>query len=147
HALTSKQVVEVAAFFFDIFTIFRPPLILQSDNGKEFVSLLVFGVLLHRYSAALDYLFETSIFLEDEIPNEFGLKNIQESINSLGDLIDNINSILLIEIKSSSSFTSLNKDLSLDNENQETVTHYLYKIYQISYKQDTKYYRTLLVKI
>ncbi|CAG8703322.1 4010_t:CDS:2, partial [Dentiscutata heterogama] len=176
RALTSKRAVEVAAFFFDIFTIFRLLLILQSDNGKEFVSLvivklvylwptiqiingrsrysasqdlaerangileiklekwidnnnsqdwlfrlrfviytmnnlicraynkipyeLVFGGLLYRHSAVLDHLFETSIFLEDEIPNKFGLKNIQELINSLDDLINNINNeIKLLSIQ------------------------------------------------
>ncbi|CAG8843404.1 8680_t:CDS:2, partial [Gigaspora margarita] len=154
--------VEVAAFLLKIFTTFGPPLILQSDNGKEFVSsvivelvnlwpmiqiindrprhpasqglverangileiklgkwmednnrqdwsfglrfviyamnnsicrahnkkpyALVFGVTPH---AALDHLFETNISSEDEIPDEFGLENIQEPINDLDDLIDN----------------------------------------------------------
>ena len=41
HALTSKCTVEVAAFLFDIFTTFGPPLILQSDNGWEFVSSII----------------------------------------------------------------------------------------------------------
>jgi hypothetical protein len=38
---TSKRAIEVAAFLFDIFTTFGPPLILQSDNGKEFVSSVI----------------------------------------------------------------------------------------------------------
>ncbi|CAG8456914.1 16120_t:CDS:2, partial [Dentiscutata heterogama] len=78
---------------------------------------LVFDGLLHGYSVVLDYLFETSIFLEDKIPNEFGLENIQESINDLDDLIDNTNSVPLIKIEFASSSTSLNQDLSLNNEN------------------------------
>src|SRR5581483_11983697 len=41
RALTSKRAIEVAAFLFDIFTVFGPPLILQSDNGKEFVSSVI----------------------------------------------------------------------------------------------------------
>src|SRR2546423_13631305 len=41
RALTSKRAIEVAAFLFEIFTTFGPPLILQSDNGKEFVSSVI----------------------------------------------------------------------------------------------------------
>ena len=41
RALTSKRAIKVAAFLFDIFTTFGPPLILQSDNGKEFVSSVI----------------------------------------------------------------------------------------------------------
>ncbi|CAB4413344.1 unnamed protein product [Rhizophagus irregularis] len=41
RALTLKHAIEVAAFLFDIFTTFGPPLILQSDNGKEFVSSII----------------------------------------------------------------------------------------------------------
>lgn len=37
----SSDQIEVAAFLFDIFTTFGPPLILQSDNGKELISLVI----------------------------------------------------------------------------------------------------------
>lgn len=40
--LTSKRAVEVAAFLFDLFFfIGSPPIVLQSDNGKEFVAAVI----------------------------------------------------------------------------------------------------------
>lgn len=36
-----NRAVEVAAFLFDIFTTFGLPLILQADNGREFVSSII----------------------------------------------------------------------------------------------------------
>jgi hypothetical protein len=38
QAMLSKQAKEVARYLFEIFTIFGSPLILHSDNGKEFVA-------------------------------------------------------------------------------------------------------------
>ncbi|CAG8818558.1 21123_t:CDS:2, partial [Cetraspora pellucida] len=64
----------------------------------------------HGYSAAFNQLFETSIFSEDEIPNEFVLENIQESVNDLDDLIDNTNFIPITITESS----SLNQDSNIE---------------------------------
>ncbi|CAG8619688.1 1651_t:CDS:2, partial [Scutellospora calospora] len=118
-ALTSKRAIKVAAFLFKIFTIFGPPLILQLDNGKEFVvsvivELLVFGRALYSHSTAFDQLFETSIFSKDEILNEFGLENIQELVNNLDDLINNTNFIPITTTESS----SLNQDLNIETSRE-----------------------------
>ena len=42
HPVTSKRAPEIAYQLLDIFSIFRAPSILQSDNGKEFVNGLRF---------------------------------------------------------------------------------------------------------
>jgi transposase InsO family protein len=45
RALASKRASEVALYLFEIFTTFGPPLILHSDNGKEFVADVIFELL------------------------------------------------------------------------------------------------------
>lgn len=45
RALTSKRPREVALFLFEIFTIFGAPVILHSDNGKEFVAKVIRALL------------------------------------------------------------------------------------------------------
>jgi transposase InsO family protein len=40
-ALHVKEAKEVALFLLEIFRLFGPPLILQSDNGKEFVAKII----------------------------------------------------------------------------------------------------------
>src|SRR5687767_13343978 len=41
QALPSKQAIHVVSFLYKIFTTFGPPVILQSDNGREFVAQVV----------------------------------------------------------------------------------------------------------
>jgi transposase InsO family protein len=41
RCLTSKRASEVAIFLYDIFTVFGAPIILQSDNGKEFTADII----------------------------------------------------------------------------------------------------------
>ena len=41
YPLVSKRASEVAEKLVDIFSLFGPPKILQSDNGKEFVATLI----------------------------------------------------------------------------------------------------------
>ncbi|CAG8803162.1 5750_t:CDS:2, partial [Cetraspora pellucida] len=55
-------------------------------------------------SAMIDQLFKNNIFYKDEILNKFNLKNIQESINNLGDTLSIIKFLV-----------SLNQDLNLNN--------------------------------
>jgi len=38
RVLTDKCAAKVAVFLFDIFTVFGPPIFLQSDNGREFTA-------------------------------------------------------------------------------------------------------------
>jgi transposase InsO family protein len=45
RAMTTKQAKEVALFLFEIFTTFGAPLILHSDNGKEFVANIIHELL------------------------------------------------------------------------------------------------------
>jgi transposase InsO family protein len=44
-ALSSKEASEVAAFLFSVFTVFGPPLILQSDNGREFTAQVIYELI------------------------------------------------------------------------------------------------------
>lgn len=41
RAIRQKEAVEVAAYLFDLFTMFGPPSILQCDNGKEFTAVVI----------------------------------------------------------------------------------------------------------
>ena len=41
RCLTSKRASEVAVFLYDIFTVFGAPIILQSNNGKEFTADII----------------------------------------------------------------------------------------------------------
>ena len=41
YLLVSKRASEVAEKLVDIFSLFGPPKILQSDNGKEFVATVI----------------------------------------------------------------------------------------------------------
>jgi transposase InsO family protein len=43
--LQSKEASEVAAFIFSVFTVFGPPLILQSDNGREFTAKVIYELI------------------------------------------------------------------------------------------------------
>jgi len=43
--LRSKEASEVAAFIFSVFTVFGPPFILQSDNGREFTAKVIYELL------------------------------------------------------------------------------------------------------
>ena len=44
RAMSTKRACEVASFLFEIFAIFGAPLILHSDNGKEFVADVIYEV-------------------------------------------------------------------------------------------------------
>jgi hypothetical protein len=41
QAIRQKETIEVAAYLFDLFTMFGPPSILQCDNGKEFTTVVI----------------------------------------------------------------------------------------------------------
>ncbi|CAG8510634.1 22317_t:CDS:2 [Gigaspora margarita] len=43
--LRTKETAEVAAFLFSVFTVFGPPYILQSDNGREFTAQIIYELL------------------------------------------------------------------------------------------------------
>ena len=43
--LRTKEAIEVAAFLFSVFTVFGPPFILQSDNGREFTAQIIYELL------------------------------------------------------------------------------------------------------
>ncbi|CAG8743524.1 20848_t:CDS:2, partial [Gigaspora rosea] len=93
-----------SSFFFAIFTTFCPPLILQSDNKKEFVYSVIVELVqlwstfksLIADQGTLGKIERANGILEeklgkDEIPDEFRLESIQEPINDLDNLINNNN--------------------------------------------------------
>jgi len=41
RAIWQKETIEVAAYFFDLFTMFGPFSILHCNNGKEFTALII----------------------------------------------------------------------------------------------------------
>ncbi|CAG8745449.1 8414_t:CDS:1, partial [Gigaspora margarita] len=88
--------------------------ICRAYNKKPYE--LVFGGTSHGHSAALDYLFETSIFFEDEIS---GLENIQESVDDLNDLIDNTIPITATESSSLNQDSNIETQSNLVNDNHE----------------------------
>ncbi|KAF0550856.1 retrotransposon nucleocapsid protein [Gigaspora margarita] len=94
--------------------------ICRAHNKKSYE--LVYDVTPYSHSAALDHLFKTSFFSKDEISNEFGLENIQESVNNLDDLIENTNSIPIVTTKFSSlnQVSNIETQSNLFNDNHES---------------------------
>jgi hypothetical protein len=45
RAIRQKEAIEVAAYLFDLFTMFGPPSILQCDNGKEFTASVIINLI------------------------------------------------------------------------------------------------------
>ena len=45
HAIQQKEVIEVVAYLFDLFTMFKSPSILQYDNRKEFTASVIINLI------------------------------------------------------------------------------------------------------
>ncbi|CAG8775783.1 42233_t:CDS:2, partial [Gigaspora margarita] len=145
--LSDNSSVEVAASLFEIFTTFGQPLILQllmgnqrhpASQGLAERANGIIEMKLEKWMGDnkrrdwsfglrfIIYAMNNSICRAHKISNEFGLENIQESVNDLDDLIENTNSISITTTESS----SLNQDSNIEtqsnlvndnHENQDTA--------------------------